>query len=146
MPWRNMATNTSDIAHLSDSDDSDYQYEVQNLAYQVIHFMDNNNVTSSDNESLNNDSSDNESVDSENGQNGNGNCMQIPISSCEQDTEHENRLWNEMGMDISFGPWVMCWTFPWKRNAAHGLKKEWTSSLLWSFVWGWNAEPFCPWN
>ena len=52
-----MATNTSDIVHPSDSDDSDYQYEVQNLA-QVIYFMDNNNVTSSDNESLNNDSSD----------------------------------------------------------------------------------------
>ena len=60
---------------------SDYQYEVQNLAQQVIHFIDNNNVTSSDNESLKNDSSDNESVDSENGQNGNGNCVQIPISN-----------------------------------------------------------------
>ena len=43
-----MATNTSDIVHLSDSDDSDYQYEVQNLAQQVIHFIDNNNVTSSE--------------------------------------------------------------------------------------------------
>ena len=63
-----MATNTSDIVHPSDSDESDYQYEVQNLAQQVIHFIDNNNVPSSDNESLSNDSSDNESVDSENGQ------------------------------------------------------------------------------
>ena len=77
-----MASNTLDIVHLSDSDDSDYQYEVQNLA-QVMHFIDNNNVPSSENESLNNYSSDNESVDSENGQNGNGNCVQIPISNYE---------------------------------------------------------------
>ena len=75
-----MATNTSAIVHPSDSDDSDYQYEVQNLAQQVIHFIDNNNVTSSDNESLNNDSSENESMKS---QNGNGNCVQIPISNYE---------------------------------------------------------------
>ena len=73
-----MATNT---VHPSDSDDSDYQYEVQHLAQQVIHFRDNNNVPSSDNESLNNDSSDNESVDSENGQNDIENCVQIPISN-----------------------------------------------------------------
>ena len=53
-----MATNTSDIVHPSDSDDSDYQFEVQNLGQQVIHFIDSNNVTSSDSESLNNDSSD----------------------------------------------------------------------------------------
>ena len=78
-----MVTNPSDIVHLSDSEDSDYQYEVQNLAQQVIHFIDNNNVTSSYNESLNNDSSDSESVDSENAQSGNGNCMQIPISNYE---------------------------------------------------------------
>ena len=78
-----MATNTSDIVYLSDPDDSDYQYEVQNLTQQVIHFIDNNNVTSLDNESLNNDSSDNESLDSENGQNGNGNCVQISISNYE---------------------------------------------------------------
>ena len=70
-----MATNTLNIVHLSDSDDSDYQYEVQNVANQVIHFIGNNNVPSPDNESLNNYSSDNESVDSENGQNGNGNCI-----------------------------------------------------------------------
>ena len=76
-----MATNTSDIVHPSDSDDSDYQYDVWNLAQQVTHFIDNNNVTSSDNESLNNNSSDNESVDSENDQNDNENCMQIPISN-----------------------------------------------------------------
>ena len=43
-----MATNTLDIVHLSDSDDSDYQYEVQNFAQQVIHFIGNNNVPSSD--------------------------------------------------------------------------------------------------
>ena len=59
------------------------------VTQQVIHFIENNNVTSSDNESLNNDSSDSESVASENGQNGNGNCVQIPISNYEQDTEHE---------------------------------------------------------
>ena len=76
-----MATNTLDTVHPSDSDDGDYQYEVQNLAQQVIHFMDNNNVSSSDNESLNNYSSDNESADSENGQNGNGNCMQYQIQT-----------------------------------------------------------------
>ena len=74
-----MASNTLDVVHLSDSDDSDYQYEVQNLAQQVMHFIDNNNVQSSDNESSNNYSSGNESVDSENGQNGNGNCIQIPF-------------------------------------------------------------------
>ena len=77
-----MATNTLDIAHLNYSDNSDYQYEVQNLAQQVIHFIGNNNVPSSDNESLNNYSSD-ESVDTENGQNGNENCEQIPISNYE---------------------------------------------------------------
>ena len=77
-----MATNTSDTVYLSDSDGSDYQTEVGNVAQQVIHFID-NNVPSSDNQSLNNDSSDNKSVDSENGQNGNENCMQIPISNYE---------------------------------------------------------------
>ena len=60
-----MASSALDIVLLSDSDDSDYQYEVQNLA-QVMHFIDNNNVQSSDNESLNNYSSGNKSVDSEN--------------------------------------------------------------------------------
>ena len=84
-----MASNTLDIVHLSDSDDSDYQYEVQNLAQQVMHFIDNKNVPSSENESVNNYSSDSESVDSENGQNGNGNCVQIPISNYEWHTEHE---------------------------------------------------------
>ena len=74
-----MASNKLDIVHLSDSDDSDYQYEVQNLAQQIMHFINNNNVQSSGNESLNNYSSGNESVDSENVQNGNGNCIQIPI-------------------------------------------------------------------
>ena len=54
-------------------------------------------MTSSDNESLNNNSSDNESVDSEYGQNGNGNCVQIPISNYEQDTEHEADF--EMGRE-----------------------------------------------
>ena len=49
----------------------------------------------SDNESLNNDSTDNESVESENGQNANGNCMQIPISNYQWDTEHETDF--EMG-------------------------------------------------
>ena len=78
-----MATNTLGIVHPSDSDDSDYQYEVQNLAQKVMHFIGNNNVPSSDNEPLNNYSSDNESVDSENGQNGNGNCVHIPISNYE---------------------------------------------------------------
>ena len=92
-----MATNTLDIVCLSDSNDSDYQYEVQNLAQQVIHFIGNNNVSSSENESLNNYSSDIESVDSENGQNANGNCIQIPISNYEQDTEHETDF--EMGWE-----------------------------------------------
>ena len=78
-----MTISTSDIVHLGDSGDSDYQYEVQNLAQQVIHFIDNNNVTSSDNEPLNNDSSDSESVDSENSQNGNENCVQIPTLNYE---------------------------------------------------------------
>ena len=91
-----MATNTLDIVHPSDSDDSDYQYEVQNLA-QVMHFISNNSVPSSENEPLNNYSSDNESVDSENGQNGNGNCIQIPISNYEQDIEHETDF--EMGWE-----------------------------------------------
>ena len=36
-----MASNTLDIVYLSDSDDSD---KVQNLAQQVLHFLDNNNV------------------------------------------------------------------------------------------------------
>ena len=54
-------------------------------------------MPSSDNESLNNYSSHNESVDSENGQNGNGNCIQIPISNYEQDTEHETDF--EMGWE-----------------------------------------------
>ena len=58
-----MATNTLDIVHPSDSDDGDYQYEVQNLALQVIHFIGNNDVPSSDSESLNNYSSDSESMD-----------------------------------------------------------------------------------
>ena len=87
-----MTTNTSDIVHPSNSDNSDYQYEVQNLAQQYI---DNNNVTSSDI-----DSSDNESVDSENGQNCNGNCMQIPILNYERDTEHETDF--EMGWESIF--------------------------------------------
>ena len=91
-----MATNTLDIVHPSDSDDSDYQYEVQNLA-QVMHFIGNNNVPSSENEPLNNYSSDNESVGSKNGQNGNGNCIQIPISNYDQDTEHETDF--EMGWE-----------------------------------------------
>ena len=30
-----MASNTLDIVHLSDSDDSDYQYEVQNIAQDI---------------------------------------------------------------------------------------------------------------
>ena len=77
-----MATNTLDIVYLSDSDDSDFQSEVQNVVQQVIHFVD-NNVPSLDNESLNKDSSDNKSVDSEKGQNGNGNFMQIPITNYE---------------------------------------------------------------
>ena len=77
-----MATNTSDIVYLSDSDDSDYQSEVQHVAQQAIHFID-NNVPSLDNESLNNDSSDNKPLVSENSQNGNGNFMQIPISNYE---------------------------------------------------------------
>ena len=92
-----MASNTLDIVHPNDSDYSDYQYEGQNLAQQVIHFVDNINVPSSDNESLNNYSSDNESVDSENSQNGNGNCIQIPISNYEQDTEQETDF--EMGWE-----------------------------------------------
>ena len=82
---------------MSDSDDSDYQSEVQNVAQQVIHFID-NNVPSSDNESLNNDSSDNESVDIENGQNGNGNFMQAPISNYEWDMEHETGF--KMGWEL----------------------------------------------
>ena len=55
-----MASNTLDIVHPSDSDDRDYQYEVQNLVQQIMHFIDNNNVQSSVNESLNNYSSGNE--------------------------------------------------------------------------------------
>ena len=39
-----MASNILDIVHLSDSNDSDYQYEVQNLAQHVMHFIDNNIV------------------------------------------------------------------------------------------------------
>ena len=31
---------------------------------------------------------------------------------------------SQMGMDISFRPWANCWTFPWRRNAAHGSRKE----------------------
>ena len=49
--------------------------------------------------------------------------MQIPISNYERDTEHETDI-DLMGMDISFGPWAKCWTFPWRRNAAHGLRKR----------------------
>ena len=94
MPWGNMATNTSNIVYPHDSDDRDYQSEVQNVAQQVIPFVD-NSVQSSDNESLNNDTSGNKSVDSENCQNGNGNCVQIPISNYEWDTEHETDF--EMG-------------------------------------------------
>ena len=37
-----MATNPSDIVYPGDSDDSDYQSEVQNVAQQVIYFIDNN--------------------------------------------------------------------------------------------------------
>ena len=92
-----MASNTLDIVHPSDSDDSDYEYKVQNLAQQVMHFIGNNNMPSPENESLNNYSSDNESVDSENGKNGNGNCVQIPIPNYEQDTEHETDC--EMGWE-----------------------------------------------
>ena len=126
-----MATNTSGTVHLSDSDDSDYQYEVQNLAQQVIHFVDNNNVTSSDNESLNNYSSDNESVDSENGQNGNGNCMQISISNYEWDTDMKQILkWDGNGyfiwtlgqvLDLSWEK--KCWSWIEKRmNLITSLK------------------------
>ena len=57
-------------------------------------------MTSSDNEYLNNHSSDNESVDSENDQNGNGNCMQIPISNYEGDYKHETDF--EMGWEWIF--------------------------------------------
>ena len=77
-----MARNTFDIVHLSNSDDSDYQYEVQNLE-QVMNVIDNDNVLYSDDESLNNYSYGNESVDSENGQNGDVNCIQTPISNYE---------------------------------------------------------------
>ena len=62
-----------------------------------MHFIGNNNRPSSENESLNNYSSDNDSVDSENGQNGNGNCIQIPISNYEWDTEPETDF--EMGWE-----------------------------------------------
>ena len=62
--------------------------------------MDNNNVPSADNESLNNDSSDSESVDSENGQNDIENCVHIPISNYERDTEREVDF--EMGWEWRF--------------------------------------------
>ena len=39
MPWGNMVTNTSGIVYLSDSDDSDYQSELWNVAQQIIHFI-----------------------------------------------------------------------------------------------------------
>ena len=119
-----MASNTSDIVHPSDSDDSDYQYEVQNLAQQVIHFIDNNiKVTSSDNESLNNDSSDNESVDSEM-------AKMVMEIACKYQFQTMNEIQNmkqilkwdanayfiqNLGQvsDLSLG-----------RNANHGLRKE----------------------
>ena len=103
-PWGNMAINTSDIVYLSNSDDSDFQSEVWNVAQQVIHFVD-NNLPPSDNESLNNDSSDNKSDYSENGQNGKGNFMQIPITNYEWDTEPETYF--EMGWEwtINSYPW-----------------------------------------
>ena len=46
---------------------------------------------------MNNYSSRNKSVDSENGQNGDGNCIQIPISNYERDTEYETDF--EMGWE-----------------------------------------------
>ena len=103
MLWGNMATNTSDIVYLSDSDDRNYQSVVWNVAQQVIHFID-SNVPLPDSESLNNDSSDSKSVDNENGQNGNGNCMKIPISNYGWDTEHETNF--EMGWEwmIDYDP------------------------------------------
>ena len=137
-----MVTNTSDIVHPSDSDDSDYQYEVQNLAQQVIYFIDNNNVPSSDNESLNNDSSDNESVDSENGQNGNGNCMQIPISNKEWDTEHETDF--EMGWEWVFhsdpgpsvGPFLReeMLLMDWEKNEPHHFFEALFEAEIWNYI------------
>ena len=137
-----MASNTLDIVHPSDSDDSDYQYEVQNLAQQVIHFIDNNNVQSSDNESLNNYSSGNKSVDSENGQNGNGNCIQIPISNYEQDTEHETDL--EMGWEWilhsdsgpSVGPFLgeeMLLMDP-EKNEPHHFFEALFETEMWNYI------------
>ena len=140
MPWGNMATNTSDTVCPSNSDDSDYQYEVWNLAQQFMHFIDNNNVTSSGNQSLNIDSSDNESVDSENGQNSNGNCVQIPISNYAQDTEHETDF--EMGWAWIFhldpGPSARPFLgeemllMDWERNEPHHFFQALFEAEMWN--------------
>ena len=128
--WGNMATNTSGIVYPSDSDYSDYQSEVQNVAQQVIHFID-NNVPLSDNESLNNDSSDNlwtvKMAKME---------MEISCKYQFQTIKIQNlkQIWNGMGMDNWFWSSAKCWTFPWRRNDAHGSRKELTPSFLWRFL------------
>ena len=117
-----MASNTLDIVHPTDFDDSDYQYEVQNLA-QVMHFIDNNNVQSSDNEPMNNYSSGNKSVDSENGQM----VMEIAYKYQFQimsEIQNIKQILKWDGMDIAFRPMAKCWNFPRRGNAAHGSRKE----------------------
>ena len=99
-------------------------------------------MPSSDNESLINDSSDNESVDSKNGQNGNGNCVQIPISNYKQDAEHETDF--EMGWEwishLDLGPIVR--PFPGEemllmdqeKNEPHHFFEALFEAETWNFI------------
>ena len=93
-----MAINTSDIVYLSGSHDSAYQSEVQNIAQQVIYFID-NIVPMFDNESLSNDSYDSESVDSANTN------FKLWIRY-----RTWKRFWNGMGI-IDSDPWANVWPF-----------------------------------
>ena len=129
--------NSSDIVHPSDSDDSDYQYEVQNLAQQVIRFIDNNNVPSSDNESLNNDSSDNESVDSENGQNEIENCVQIPIQTTSEIQNMKQILkWDGNGYFIwTLGPVSKeMLLMDWEKNEPHHFFEAFFEAEMWNYI------------
>ena len=135
-----MATYTSDIVHLSDSHDSNNQYEVWHLVQQVIHFIDSNNVPSSDNEFLNNDSSDIETVDSENGEN--GNCVQIPISNYEWDTEHETDFEMEWEWIFHFYPGLSVRPFlgeemllmDWDKNEPHHFFEALFEDEIWNYI------------
>ena len=96
-------------------------------------------MTSSGNESLKSDSSESESVDSENG---NGNCVQIPISNYEQGTEHETDF--EMGWEWIFpldhgpsvGPFLgeEMLLMDQKKNEPHNFFEALFEAEIWNYI------------